>query len=175
VRPRPSIRVPGGVAVSTDASSTRVRSRFWVLAATSIPLAVLAAVALRTAGGAASLSADPVPFRISGDVSGLVPGVPADVPLTLENPNAQPIYVTSIVADIDSGRDPPGCASASHVSLEQPTGITSDAPATVPGHGAVVLRTYPSAPRITLRATAADDDACKGTSFVLAYTGSAHS
>jgi hypothetical protein len=161
--------------VSTDASSTRVRSRFWVLAATSIPLAVLAAVALRTAGGAASLSADPVPFRISGDVSGLVPGVPADVPLTLENPNAQQIRVTIVRAEIAPNSDPPGCASSSHISLEQPTGITPDAPAPVPAHGAVVLRTYPRAPRITLLGTAADDDACKGTSFALAYTGSAHS
>jgi hypothetical protein len=162
------------VAVSTDASSTRVRSRFWVLAATSIPLTVLAAVALR-AGGSASFSADPVPFRISGDVSGLVPGVPADVPLTLVNPNAQLIRVTSVRAEIAPNSDPPGCASASHVSLEQPTGVTSDAPVAVPAHGAVVLHTYPSAPRITLLATAANDDACKGTSFALAYTGRAHS
>ena len=160
--------------MSTDASSTRVRSRFWVLAATSIPLTVLAAVALR-AGGAASFSADPVPFRISGDVSGLVPGVPADVPVMLENPNGQLIRVTSVRAEIAPNSDPPGCASASHVSLEQPTGVTSDAPVPVPAHGAVVLRAYPSAPRITLLATAADDVACKGASFVLAYTGSAHS
>ena len=160
--------------MSTDASSTRVRSRFWVLAATSIPLSVLAAVALR-AGGAASFSAEPVPFRISGDVSGLVPGVPADVPLTLENPNGQPIRVTSVRAEIAPNSDPPGCASATHVSLEQPTGVTSDAPVAVPARGTVVLHTYPSAPRITLLATAADDDACKSTSFVLAYTGSAHS
>ena len=160
--------------MSTDASSTRVRSRFWVLAATSIPLAVLAAVALR-AGGAASFSAEPVPFRISGDVSGLVPGVPADVPLTLANPNAQPIRVTRVRAEIAPDSDPPGCLSASHVALEQPTGITSDAPTAVPAHGTVVLRTYPSAPRITLLATASNDDACKSTSFALAYTGSAHS
>jgi hypothetical protein len=160
--------------VSTDASSTRVRSRFWVLAATSIPLTVLAAVALR-AGGAASFSADPVPFRISGDVSGLVPGVPAEVPLTLENPNAQLIRVTSVRAEIAPDSDPPGCASASHISLQQPAGITSDAPAAVPAHSAVVLRTYPRAPRITLLATAAGEDACRGTRFVLTYTGRAHS
>ena len=160
--------------MSTDASSTRVRSRFWVLAATSIPLTVLASVALR-AGGAASFSPDPVPFRISGDVSGLVPGVPAAVPLTLENPNAQPIRVTSVHAHIASDSNPPGCASASHVSLKQPTGITANAPVAVPAHGAVVLRRYPSAPRISLLATAANDDACKSTSFARAYTGSAHS
>jgi hypothetical protein len=52
---------------------------------------------------------------------------------------------------------------------------TSDAPVAVPARGTVVLHTYPSAPRITLLATAADDDACKSTSFVLAYTGRAHS
>jgi len=145
-----------------------------MLAATSIPLAVLAAVALRT-GGAASFSEDRVPFRISGDVSNLVPGVPADVPLTLENPNAQPIRVTRVRTKIAPNSDPPGCASATHVRLEQPTGITSDVPVAVPAHGSVVLRAYPSVPRITLRATAADDDACKRTSFELAYTGSAHS
>jgi len=162
------------VVVSTDARSTRLRSRFWVLAAASIPLAVLAAVALR-AGGAASFSAQPVPFRISGDVSGLVPSVPTDVPLTLANPNAQPIRVTRVRAEIAPNSDPPGCASSSHVALEQPTGITSDAPAVVPAHGTVVLRTYPSAPRITLLATAANDDPCTSTSFALAYTGRAHS
>jgi hypothetical protein len=159
--------------VSTEAS-TRVRRRFWVLAAASIAFAVLAAVLLHP-GGAALISADPVPFRISGDVSGLVPGVPADVPLTLENPNGQPIRVTSVRAEIAPNSDPPGCASATHVLLEQPTGITSDAPVAVPARGTVVLHTYPSAPRITLLARAADDDACKRTSFVLAYTGRAHS
>ena len=160
--------------MSTDASSTRVRSRFWVLAATSIPLAILAAVALHV-GGAAPFPAEPVPFRISGDVSGLAPGVPTDVPLTLANPNGQPIEVTRVRAEIAPNSDPPGCASASHVALEQPTGITSDAPAAVPAHGTVLLRTYPSAPRITLLATAANDTACRSTSFALAFTGSAHS
>jgi hypothetical protein len=38
--------------VSTGASSTRVTSRFWMLAATSIPPTVLAAVALRLEGAA---------------------------------------------------------------------------------------------------------------------------
>ena len=154
--------------------STRVRSRFWVLAVTSILLTVLAAVALR-AGGAASFSSDPVPFRISGAVSDLVPGVPADVPLTLANPNAQPIQVTSVRAEIAPGGDPLHCPAATYVLLEQPVGITAAAPVIVPAREEVVVHEYARAPRITLLATAADEDACKGASFELRYTGSAHS
>jgi hypothetical protein len=145
-----------------------------VLAATSIPLTVLAAFALRV-GGAASFSSDPVPFRISGDVSNLVPGVPVDVPLTLANPNAQPIQVTSVRAEIAPGGDPPRCPAATYVVLEQPVGITAAAPVVVPARDEVVVHEYARAPRITLLATAADEDACKGTSFELTYTGSAHS
>jgi hypothetical protein len=117
----------------------------------------------------------PVPFRISGDVSGLAPGVNRIVPLTLENPNEQPIEVTSVHASIAPDSDPPGCPSEKHVSLAQPTGIATRDPVLVPAHGSVVLREYPRAPRITLLATSSDDDACLGTSFALTYSGSAHS
>ena len=145
-----------------------------MLAAASIAFAVLAAVLLHP-GGAALISADPVPFRISGDVSGLVPGAPADVPLTLENPNASPIRVTSVRAEIAPNSDPPGCPAATYVSLEQPVGITAAMPVVVPARGKVVLSAYARAPRITLLATAESEAACRSTSFVLAYTGSAHS
>ena len=45
----------------------------------------------------------------------------------------------------------------------------------VPGHGAVVLKTYPHAPRIGFRNRPWNQDVCKGKSFGLTYAGSAHS
>ena len=114
-------------------------------------------------------------FEISGDVDGLAPGVTKTIALTVRNPNADPIYVTAISVGISEGSTPAGCASATNIVLAQPTAITWSSPVLVPAHGSVVLDAPPRAPRISFVDLPRNQDVCKGKSFELTYSGSAHS
>jgi len=127
------------------------------------------------AGAGESSTAESLPFDISGDVAGLAPGVARPIVLTLENPSAAAIFVTSVVVEISVDSTPPGCPSATNIALEQASGISLSSPIRVPGHDSVVLRAHPLAPVITLVDRPWNQDACKGKSFALAYSGSAHS
>ena len=126
-------------------------------------------------GAGESTTGQSVPFDISGDVTGLAPGVARPIVLTLRNPNAAPIFVTSVAVEIAEDSTPPGCPSEPNIALDQPTGISTASPVQVPGHGSVVLSTYPLAPRIGFNDRPWNQDVCKGKSFALSYSGSAHS
>ena len=95
--------------------------------------------------------------------------------LTLRNPNAAAIFVTSVAVEIGEDSTPPGCPSEPNIALDQPSGISAATPLRVPGHGSVVLTTYPLAPRIGFVDRSWNQDVCKGKSFALSYSGSAHS
>ena len=125
--------------------------------------------------GQSSTAGDSAPFEISGDVTGLVPGVSQPIVLTLRNPNAAAIFVTSVAVEIGEDSTPPGCPSEPNIALDQPSGISAATPLRVPGHGSVVLTTYPLAPRIGFVDRSWNQDVCKGKSFALSYSGSAHS
>jgi hypothetical protein len=124
--------------------------------------------------GSASARDDGAPFEISGDVGGLEPGIPKPILLRLHNPNENAISVTSITVEVAVESTPPGCASASNIVLAQAQGITGHDPVVVPGRSTVVLRPG-RAPTITLRNRPWNQDACKGKSFELTYSGKAHS
>ena len=124
--------------------------------------------------GPASTS-EPMPFDVSGSVEGLAPGITKTIVLTLRNPNADPIYVTSITVEISASSTPPGCASSANLSLRQATGITSANPVEVPAGGSVVLGSAPRAPELTFTDLPSNQDVCKDKTFALSYTGSAHS
>jgi hypothetical protein len=115
------------------------------------------------------------PFEISGDVDRLAPGVTETIVLTVRNPNDHPIYVTAISVEIAEDSTPPGCRSAPNIALEQPTGITASSPVLLAPHASVTLDGFPRAPRIGFRNRPWNQDVCKGKSFALDYTGSAHS
>jgi hypothetical protein len=125
-------------------------------------------------GGEAS-TGQPAAFDISGDVTGLVPGVPRPIVLTLSNPNAESIFVTAVAVEIAAESTPPGCPSDPNIALDQPSGITAASPVLVPGHGSVVVTTPPRAAQIALVERPWNQDVCKGKSFALSYSGSAHS
>jgi hypothetical protein len=127
------------------------------------------------AGAGEGSTAESLPFDISGDVAGLAPGVWQPIVLTLENPNAAAIYVTSVVVEISEDSTPPGCSSEANIALDQASAISAATPVRVPGHDTVVLRAHPLAPLITLVDRPWNQDACKGKSFALSYSGSAHS
>lgn len=116
-----------------------------------------------------------VPFGISGSVSGLVPGGTRVIALRLANPNSVPIHVTRVRVAVSAESSKPGCSSAANLVLYQATGISTAAPMTVPAGGNVFVTTFPRAPKIGFRNLRSNQDACKRATFLLTYTGSAHS
>ena len=116
-----------------------------------------------------------MPFRISGDVTGLVPGATTAIALTLTNPNSVRIQVTRVTVSVSSESSPPGCLSAKNLVLHQASGISSSAPLSLPARASITLKKPPRTPRIEFRELRTNQDACVGTSFRLMYSGSAHS
>jgi hypothetical protein len=114
-------------------------------------------------------------FTITGSVGNLMLGVATPLRLTLINPNGVPIYVTALTVSIAADSTPPGCRSASNVQLAQ-SNASSASPIVVPAGGSVTLTSPPRAPQITLvNLPGVNQDVCKGKSFALTYSGSAHS
>jgi hypothetical protein len=102
----------------------------------------------------------------------LYPGdAPAPLPVTLENPNADPISITSLTAAVASG--PSGCDASNLRLVPSTASVTS--PIAVPAHGTVTL---PDAgaepPAIQLLDLPLNQDACRDGSFSLVFTGSGH-
>lgn len=116
-----------------------------------------------------------MPFGISGSVSGLVPGGTKVIVLRLANPNSVAIHVTRVTVAVSAESSKPGCSSAANLVLYQATGISSAAPVTVPARGNVSVMTFPRAPKIGFRSLRSIQGACKKATFLLTYTGSAHS
>jgi hypothetical protein len=108
-------------------------------------------------------------------VSGLAPGASTVIALTLTNPNAVRIRVTRVSVAVSADSSPAGCTSAKNLVLHQATGISSRAPVTIEAQSSVTLDTFPRAPMIGFRNLATSQDDCRGKSFRLTYTGSAHS
>jgi len=111
----------------------------------------------------------------SGTTGGLLyPGAtPQAIHITLANPNDVPIFVTSLTVTVPSG--PPGCDSATNISLVQ-SNVSSSAPVAVPAHGSIALPAQGhSAPSIQLVNLPVNQDACQNARFPLSFTGSAHS
>jgi hypothetical protein len=112
-------------------------------------------------------------FRITGDVGDLVPGLALPIRLTLTNPNAVPIYVTSLTVSISADSTPPGCTSASNIHITQ-SNVSAADPIVVPARGSVTLTSAPRAPQIMLlNLPGVNQNVCKNKNFGLSYSGSA--
>ncbi len=120
------------------------------------------------AGKDFSIAAVPTPGEL------LYPGAPPrPIPVILTNPDDVPIFVTGVTVAIPAS--PPGCDSASNISLVQ-SNVSGTAPITVRPHGSVTLSAQGrSAPTIQLLDLPVNQDACQNTKFPLSFTGSAHS
>jgi hypothetical protein len=148
-----------------------VRRRFWLLAFTVPALLALVFGLTHVQGSSGGLA----PFRVSGSVDGLRPGVARTIELTLGNPNDVSIRVTRVTVRIDEDEDPPQCPSSENVVLEQPAAISGTAPISVPARGQVRLSAFPRAPRILLRDRPSAPDECRGATFRVVFEGSARS
>jgi hypothetical protein len=109
-------------------------------------------------------------FIVTGNASGLLyPGIWVPLSLTLHNPNNFPIYVTSLQVTMASH---PSCPPGANFEIQQSDIDAAAKRLLVPANGAMGV---PSArtPRIRLRNTSSNQDACKNQSFSLGYSGTA--
>jgi hypothetical protein len=162
---------PGPLAVGSHTFQVRARSATKASSAASYTWLVLGSP---TAGSAAGLGAS-ARVKISGRVGGLVPGMTRAIRVVLSNPTHTRIRVTALRVRISRDSVPSGCPSAKNFRLQQSTGISAKTPLIVPARSSVTLTRYPLAPRITFRNLPVNQDNCQGKSFVLSYTGQAHS
>ena len=115
-------------------------------------------------------------FAISGNPEGLMyPGAPARrIPLVLSNANTARIYVTGLT--VTAASENPECPVEENLLIIQST-VSPQTPVVVPAGGSVTLPTQgvtaPSIELIDLQAV--NQDGCKGSTFILRYSGSAHS
>jgi hypothetical protein len=109
-------------------------------------------------------------FTISGSVSGLYPGVWRPIAITFTNPNNHTIYVTSLTVTVSSS--PASCAASTNVEIQQAP-LTTSHTATVPANGSAPLAAA-DRPMIRLKdLPTTNQDACKGATFSLSYSGTA--
>ncbi|HEX6687983.1 MAG TPA: hypothetical protein VF085_04875 [Solirubrobacterales bacterium] len=114
-------------------------------------------------------------FSIVPDLSGLTalfPGAdPVALPLTVQNPNPVPIFVTRL--EVSVAADPPGCASTDNLAIDQ-SNASRSAPLAVPPQGAIRLPARGVLPpMLQLRDLPVNQDACQGAQFPLEFKGSA--
>ena len=114
-----------------------------------------------------------VPFQISGGVAGLVIGVEHQVDLTVTNPNSVPIFVSALHVEVAADSTPTECPSATNFEATDPK-FPAGQLLKVPAGGDVTLPDQGvTAPQMLLLNRPVNQDACKGTSFALTFTGTA--
>jgi hypothetical protein len=115
------------------------------------------------------------PFTIKGSVTGLVPGVTTPVPLTISNPNNTPIFVSQLTLSVSTNANSGTCLAASY-TVTAWTAPSSASELSVPANATNFAVPVADQPKIKLNnSTTANQDNCKGKSFTLTYSGSAHS
>jgi hypothetical protein len=113
-------------------------------------------------------------IRTAGSGGELYPGGPPEtIPLTLYNPNDEPLYVTSLAVAVS--KSPAGCEGASNLRLTQ-SSASAEQPVILPANGSVTLPAQgATAPTVQLLELPSNQDSCKGVTFRLRYSGNAHS
>jgi hypothetical protein len=143
-------------ATRRGAGRSRIASFTWTVEAPVTPV---------DTGGLpfAILQSDPPPL--------LYPGAgPSPLSLTLANPNPDQIQVTSLSVDVTGG--PAGCDPRANVRVE-PSSASPANPLLIPGNGTLAVAPA-QAPTIELVESGMNQDACRGGSFSLRFSGSAH-
>jgi hypothetical protein len=136
-------------------------------------LAALCAIAAPATGAAQAASSRHVTLQMSGEPAGLLyPGGPAQgIPLSLENPMNETIYITRVSAAVrDTGAT--GCDSGwfQTTSLNLANGGVP-----VPPKASVTLgQAGRGEPTIRMRESGTDQNACRDAKLTLTYTGKVH-
>ena len=109
----------------------------------------------------------PAEFTIAGSVSNLLIGVWKSIPVTITNPNAAPITVTSLTVTVSG--IPNGCSATGNFETQAAV-VPFVVPANALGHAVPAA----NQPRIRLRNLASDQNSCKNQTFTLSFHGSAN-
>ena len=117
---------------------------------------------------------EPKPFTVApqlAEVGPLYPGAPPSaIPVVVSNPN--PVAITVTALRVSAGGGPAGCEAGADLALTAPA--LGAGKLQIAAHGSVSLPSAGvAAPTIALRELDVDQDACKGASFNLAFSGSA--
>ena len=107
-----------------------------------------------------------VSFSVRGSVEGLVVGAWTSIPVTISNPNDDPITVTSLRVAVSGS--PGGCRAAANFQTR-----ASVVPFTVPAGANGYPLPAALRPQIRLRSLSTSQDACQGQTFALSFEGSA--
>ncbi len=117
-----------------------------------------------------------LPFTITTTGTGepLYPGGPPEnVPLTIQNPNAEPLYVTSLAVSVSNS--PPGCDGAQNLLIVQ-SSASETTPVVVPANGSATLPTQGvTAPTVQMLELPVNQDECEGAAFRFSYSGTGRS
>ena len=107
-------------------------------------------------------------FTVHGNISGLKPGLWLSIPVTIDNPNNEILYVTSLTVTVSGV--PNGCDSTVNVEkLDSAASLANKFPVPALAVGYAVPLAFQ--PQIRLKNTASSQDNCKLQSFSLTYGG----
>jgi hypothetical protein len=114
-------------------------------------------------------------FQITGNLGAqLAPGLSRPLNLSLTNPENSDIYITSLSVSIEEATSKPGCSGTQNFSVTQIP--ASRFPITVPAGQTRTLTQLgvsdADKPQVAMINRPWNQDACKGASIVLHYTGS---
>lgn len=115
------------------------------------------------------------PFTIHGSVTGLVPGVAKAVPLTIDNPNDTPIFISQLTFTVTAGPSSGTCPASSYAVTAWNAAPPSVPELQVPANATGFTVPAANQPKIKLLDLPSNQDNCKGKTFSLTYAGQAHS
>ena len=112
-----------------------------------------------------------ISFAITGNGAGLLypGGAWVELPLVIHNSKNFTLQVTGITVSVSSS--PGGCSAGTNVEIQQ-SNLSPGNRFAVAANGSATLLSA-NRPRIRLKDTGVNQDACQGTSFALAYSGTA--
>ncbi len=160
-----SVALYVGVGVGTHLFCVRAVSEAGVIGAeTCVTWTVLAAPSVPEPSG---------PFGISGTIPDLLtPGSSRQLPLTITNPFGFAIQVTSLTVSVRAGSSQPGCDGPTNLAVTQSNAAGGSVSVLVPARGSVTLPAQgATAPTVAMLDLATNQDACKGATFTLDYSG----
>jgi hypothetical protein len=115
----------------------------------------------------------PQQLTVTGIVTGMAPGLNKPVTVTITNPNADVAYVDSLGTTLSANAGSGSCAVSNYTVTQ--SNASSATPIVVPANASVTISAAPQAPRVLFLNSATNQDTCKGKSFDLNFTYSAHS